>query len=580
MRKIAALLLALFAFLAAIPPASAEERILGFDSDLRIQADGSLMVTETIRVRAEGVNIRRGIYRDFPTRYRDRFGNSVKVTFELLGVERDGRAEPSFTERLGNGVRVNTGNDSFLPTPAEFTFTIRYRTTRQLGFFADHDELYWNVTGLGWSFPIDEVHARVSLPASIASSEIALDGFTGRFGARGKDYQASSEEPGTAGFQTTRTLGPREGLTIAVGFPKGVIAAPTAGTRLGWFLRDNRGVFVALASLILLFLFYMRRWNRFGIDPPAGTIFPRYQPPEGFAPGELRMLRRMSADQLCFSADVVDMGVRGFLEIFQGAGSDGWLLARKPHASLDLLATSQRALATALFKDGDEISLKNTEATRVSGAIAAHAAEMSKRLKPGYFRSNARTVLTGVLWSVLAGVVSLLLSGGNGMPALIVIALLVVVMHFVFAYLMKAPTAEGRKLLDEIEGLRMYLGVAERAELKSVTGPGHPPMLDAKRYEVLLPFAMALEVEQAWTGKFTEAVGSAAAQQASPDWYHGSSLTSPMNFTSIGNSLGSALTQQISAASSPPGSSSGFSSGGGGGGFSGGGSGGGGGGGR
>ncbi len=158
-------------------------------------------------------------------------------------------------------------------------------------------------------------------------------------------------------------------------------------------MRDNRGVLVALIGLILLFLFYLRRWKRFGIDPPSGPIFPRYQPPEGFAPGELRMLRRMGNDQLCFSADVVDMGVRGFLQIHQGTGSDKWRLVREPHASLDVLSASQRALATALFRDGNEIVLKNTEATRVSGAMAAHAAQMSKRLKPRYFQSHGGTVL-------------------------------------------------------------------------------------------------------------------------------------------------------------------------------------------
>ncbi len=153
MRKSIPLLGALFALLAVMSPAIADERILGFDSDMHIQADGSLLVAESIRVRAEGQSIRRGIYRDFPTRYTDRYGNRVQVAFELLGVERDGRSEPNFTERVGNGLRINTGNDDFLPTPGEFTFTIHYRVTRELGFFPDHDELYWNVNGLGWKFP-------------------------------------------------------------------------------------------------------------------------------------------------------------------------------------------------------------------------------------------------------------------------------------------------------------------------------------------------------------------------------------------------------------------------------------------
>ena len=65
-------------------PVLAEERILSYDSDIDIRADGSLDVTERITVRAEGQQIRRGIYRDFPTRYKDRFGNRVVVDFEVL----------------------------------------------------------------------------------------------------------------------------------------------------------------------------------------------------------------------------------------------------------------------------------------------------------------------------------------------------------------------------------------------------------------------------------------------------------------------------------------------------------------
>ena len=205
---------------------------------------------------------------------------------------------------------------------------------------------------------------------------------------------------------------------------------------------------------------------------------------------------------------------------------------------------------------------------------------MRRRCQSGssrsFFKSNGRTVFVGVMLSLLVGLVAALVSGGNGIPALVVLGALALAMHILFAWLLKAPTSEGRKLLDEIEGLRMYLSVAERDELKSLDGPDKAPTLDAKRYEALLPYAMALGVEEAWTRKFTAAVGVASAQQTSPGWYYGTGRPGSMGLASIGNSLGSALTQQISASATPPGSSSG----GGGGGFSGGGGGGGGGGGR
>jgi hypothetical protein len=61
--------------------AVADERILEFHSDILVMPDGWIDVTETIKVRAEGNRIRRGIYRDFPTEYRDKYGTSSASTY-------------------------------------------------------------------------------------------------------------------------------------------------------------------------------------------------------------------------------------------------------------------------------------------------------------------------------------------------------------------------------------------------------------------------------------------------------------------------------------------------------------------
>ncbi|MCX7032679.1 MAG: DUF2207 domain-containing protein [Arenimonas sp.] len=571
--------IAALAWLALLSPVAAQERIISYDSELKVNADGSLDVVETIRVRAEGNQIRRGIYRDFPTRYRDQYGNRMVVDFELRGVERDGRPEPYFTEAMPNGVRINTGNDDFLPVPSDITYTLRYHTTRQLGFFDEHDEIYWNVTGLGWAFPIDQAQARVQLPGAVPRVHMRLDGYTGYDGEKGTAFESAAPADGVATFRTTAPLVPQQGLTIVVGFPKGLVTPPTRPQRWAWFLRDNGGVLVALGGLLALVAFYAWRWHRHGRDPQAGPVFPRYAPPEGFTPGELRMLRRMGHDHLCFASDVVDMAVHGCLEIHEGgsAKADGWRLVRVPGGDAARLGESQRALSAKLFAAGDQIVLKNTEASRVSGAIMAQAVAMSKKLKPRYFIGNGGSLLVGFLFSVAVAAVALAVSGGAGVLALVVLAVLGLAAHITFAFLLKAPTTEGRKLLDAIEGLRLYLGVAERDELRSIKGPageGAEPALDARRYEALLPYAMALEVEAAWTGKFVRAVGEAAAREASPTWYHGRSPVGTLGLASMGSSLGTALTREISSSSTPPGSSSG----GGGGGSSGGGGGGGGGG--
>lgn len=576
MRRLRWLLLPL-AWLCVAPSALAEERILAYHSDIQVLPDGGLEVAETITVRAEGHSIRRGIFRDFPTRYRTRSGNRVVVAFEPIEVLRDGRPEPWFTERLYNGVRLNTGNDDFLRVPAEYTYTLRYRTTRQLGHFDAHDELYWNVNGLGWDFSIDRLSAEVRLPAAVPAGELAAEAYTGPEGATGRDYTVEVF-PGGARFAASRPMGGREGMTIVLGFPKGLVPVPTFAQRIGWLLHDNRGVLVALAGLVLLLLFYLYQWNRRGRDPAPGSIFPIYDPPEGESPGGVRFLRRMGYDSRCFAADLIDMGVRGYLRIERDKGllKDEWTLHRVPGANVAMLSPSQRAIAAKLFGKGESIVLRNTNASQIGGARTDQMTALAKRYSPRYFIGNGWVVFLGVLFSAITLFFAFAIAQGDGVVLIVVLAVLSVVAHAVFGHLMKAPTAEGRRLLDRIDGLRMYLGVAERDELRAVAGPGEAPSLDAARYEALLPYAVALDVEEAWTRKFTVAVGAAAATAAAAGlgWYSGRGGVSDIG--RLSRDLGSTLSSTISSSSSPPGSSSG----GGGGGSSGGGGGGGGGGGR
>ena len=84
-------------------------------------ADSSLDVVETIRVRAEGIQINHGIYRDFPTRYQ-REGRTIRVGFEVQGVTRNGQNEPYATERIDNGVRVRIGDADIIVPPGEHTY--------------------------------------------------------------------------------------------------------------------------------------------------------------------------------------------------------------------------------------------------------------------------------------------------------------------------------------------------------------------------------------------------------------------------------------------------------------------------
>ncbi|MEJ2622176.1 MAG: DUF2207 domain-containing protein [Candidatus Thiodiazotropha sp.] len=225
------LLILLLGFMALSTQAA--EHILDFYSDITIRGDGAMEVVEAIKVRAEGGLIKRGIYRDFPTDYRDANGHRYRVDFEVMQILRDGQPENYRIESLRNGVRLYIGRADHYLEPGEYSYAITYRTNRQLGFFADHDELYWNVTGNGWEFAIQKVGATVHLPTGGDPYRITAEAYTGPTGAKGDHYHAEMLPQG-AFFETTRALKIGEGLTIVVTWPKGVVHEPTVEERLAW----------------------------------------------------------------------------------------------------------------------------------------------------------------------------------------------------------------------------------------------------------------------------------------------------------------------------------------------------------
>jgi Predicted membrane protein (DUF2207) len=190
----------------------------------------------------------------------------------VTSVTRDGASEAWTTEGMTNGVRVRIGRAEATLSTGPHDYVIHYRTTRQIGFFADYDELYWNATGNGWTFAIDAAEARITLPQAVPFRQSAF--YTGPQGARGQDAAIVEQQPGHIVFRTTRPLPPGSGLTVAAAWAKGVVAEPTASQETGWWLQDHLPGVVAGAGLAAVLAFYAFAWVRFGRDPPRGTIIP------------------------------------------------------------------------------------------------------------------------------------------------------------------------------------------------------------------------------------------------------------------------------------------------------------------
>lgn len=614
------------------------ERIISFDSEITINNDASMVINERIRVYATGNKIKRGIYRDFPTRYKDQYGNNVIIKFEVIEVSRDGNSEDYHTENLSNGIRLYCGKSDFYLPEGEYSYSIKYKTDRQIGYFENFYELYWNVTGNGWELLIEKVSATVNLPVPVSRDDLKLFGYTGNFGFKGSDYKYEIISSDKIFFQTTSMLNPGEGLTIVVQFPKGLVYEPNQTDKINYLIQDNLHIVFGSIGIFVLIFYYLLIWWRVGKDPAKGMIIPLYEPPLNLSPAAVRFISQMGYDNKSFTTTIVSLAVKGYLKIEED--DKDYILVRS--ASNKPLNHDESSVLSLLKFSGDNarkiLELDQKNHTILQEAIKALKKSLKNSYEKQYFYTNRKyffiglaisfiILLTSILgssgeqifilvwitfWSI--GVSALIFSVFNAWkgvsnkrrgkttatgsalfltafsipfilgeiagfyflsqvssPLMIIVIALIALVNIIFYHLLKAPTLLGRKIMDKIDGFKMYLETAEKDRLYSMTEPDKTPEL----FEAFLPYALALGVENKWAEKFSDILSNIGENSSvyKPDWYSGPTWSN-LGVSGFASTLSGNFSSSISSSSAAPGSSSG----GGGGGSSGGGGGGGGGG--
>jgi uncharacterized membrane protein YgcG len=561
-----AALLALLALVLA-EPAFAREEITMFDAHVLVERDGDIVVTETISVTAEGVQIRRGVFRDLP-RYFERDDATSAYDYRVLGVERDGRPEPYEVSTDANAYRIRIGDPEVLLEQGPHSFLIRYEVKNQVRYFEDYDEVYWNATGNYWAFPILRVRAIIELPPGAVIT--GARGYTGALGQAGTAY-AHRQRDTLHSFITTRPLQPREGLTIAVGFEKGLVDPPSAGDRAAlWW--DRYGALVILAAgLGGLLVFLFNAFNKVGRDPQKGPVFPRYEPPVGYSPAAVHHIYyRAVAGHRALIATLMHLAVRDRLTIEAPDKKTIVLTRRTEGAGATAAPPEDVALENAIFSTGRTKTLGGKYDASFTSAYTTFNAALGRRYGASYFRWNIGYTITAILITLaIIAIAATQVTQWTSWHRLGVFVL--VVMNGAFLYFMPSPTQKGQAVRTEIEGFRLYMEKAEKLQLNAVdVGLEQPPPMTVERYERFLPYAVALGVEKPWTEHFERLIPEEAARYR-PNWTTSSSsrpigaLTGALVST-MSSGVSSALPQSSSSSGSGGGGSSGGGGGGGGGG--------------
>lgn len=556
--------------------------INAFDSEIEILSNGQVNIVETINVDFGSLQ-KHGIFRDIPFAYTASDGAKTYTEVVVTRV-RDGAGQvPYEVFTTGDFVRVKIGDPDKTIT-GEQSYRIEYTATGVLRSFDSHDELFWNVTGSNWPVPISEVSASVTLPSE------AITKITCFQGTLGSNEACTSKKLNdkVATFFSKGSLGPKEGLTVVVGYTSGLVPITTVAPPENPFdnLFSLQSIAISLVTIAaggaLVFFLWWRRgrdyWvkQRFADDPnakheirPVGaheTVVVEYTPPENLRPAEVGTLIDEKAHTADVTATIIDLATRGFLKIKELEKK--WLFGSvdyeltKIQKDTNSLVDYERELLDRIFDEGDKVKLSDLK-TKFYKDLKKVKEELYKEMiNKKFFYENPESVrrkymFFGLGVGIFGGV---LLFIGMFLPIILLIPFAVSVgltgvMLLIFSNFMPRKTAHGREMFRRIKGYELFVSKAEKYRQQ---------FFERKNlFNEVLPYAIVFGA----TEKFAKAFKDIGIEPRQPSWYTG---TRPFNAAVFGVSMASFSNSLGSAMAATPGGS-GFSGGGAGGGFGGGG---------
>ncbi|MGN0024568.1 MAG: DUF2207 domain-containing protein [Candidatus Avelusimicrobium sp.] len=563
----------------------ATEEIEQLSSSAVVKEDASVLVTETIAVRANGDKIRRGIFRTLPYK-----GVS---DYEIVSVSRDGKEEPYTVKKSSSEKTVYIGDAGRILPPGRYVYELSYTVKGAVRFQKDFDEFYWNVTGNDWQFPIQSASFRLSLPQGAAVVPGGVSLYTGAAGEKGRHARQVRE----LFFETTRPLLAYEGFTVSVAWNKGVIK------ELSFFDKHRWEILWGILAWGLVAAYYIYIGRRVGKEPKS-RVLRRFEPPEGLSPAQVHYFCCRTWSNSTLSVVFMSLVQKGFVRVVKTKNGH-FQLERTAAETSGFLSPEECACLNALFEKRQKVPVINSESAVFQAASSAVGSALKKWSGERFFVRGVRLrhlpsffVLLVLFWilanspvvffvAIVFGMfacallncifkssLSALIGFGGVMLWLLgalktVLILGTLVPGEWLGRRLAVHTPLGRQKMDEIEGFKEYLEVAETNRVFASN-----PTDSARIYCNYLPYAVALGVQNKWWNAFESALGEAAAKQ----------VLELQGYSVMAAGELSALASAISLASVPPSSNSSSSnssfsrSGFGGGGCSGGGSGGGGGG--
>lgn len=553
--------------------------IENLDSQINLLENGKVSVKETINVDYK-LSPHHGIFRDLVYKKDSTDNKKHYISYEIGQVLLDGSPEQYSTSYQSEFFEIKIGNPSKTLT-GKHTYQINYLAAGIIGSFSDHDELYWNVTGNYWTIPILSSKASVTLPKDGIINITCYQGVL----ASTNPCTPSLEGKSIATFQSTRTLNSAEGMSLVVGFTKGLVPILEGNAPPAFNLDIIDVLIFSLICLITFFVVFYLWWEkgrdnwfkrRYIDDPnttdevkPIGghdTIVVEYDPPEKLRPGEMGQILFEDLRPVALTATLVDLAVRGYLQIKEE--EKGLILKTKDYTFIkqnkdwgDVLPY-EKSLLEGIFANLDFVSLSDLKKTLYQATKEVKDKINQEMVDKKYFKENPGKVKSryggiGATLFIIPFIAFSVSSLQNIFQHEIAVLLAMVVsgaIFVVFGLFMSARTAAGHEMKNRILGYKLFISTAEKYRQQFFERQN--------MFNEILPYAILFGV----TEKFTKAFSDLGMKPPQTNWYVGAAAFNAATFSNSMSAFAGSFNSSMSSTSGFSGGGAGGGGGGGGGG--------------
>ncbi len=540
--------------------------IKNFDSQIVVNKNSSLDITETITADCGTGIDKHGIFRILPTQL-DIAGKKVQTPVQLLSIanEKGQGYQYSTTKNSANGTVTWKIGDAKTSVHGVNVYIIHYRVKNAIRFANQNfDELYWNLNGNFWDLQIDKFHATIKFPEEITQQNATVDYYTGSTGSKENSLAAYKwNASNVLEFDSTKTLFQKQGITASIIFPKNILTAYVPNF---W---ESYGEYFFFLIPVFVFVIVFSLWRKYGKDPVVNkTIIAQYEIPENLSPIEAGMLMKGGGYNKSFiTAEIIWLASRGLITIkeienkilFFSSKDYELIRNRKPEIEA-LLNDPQKLILESVFSGLDSVLISNLKEYFYTKIKSIWKVGKNNLQNKGLIMITGINICVGLyvlsMFSFAFAIIAL-----NNYTFLGVNLLLSGLIMLIFGVFMPQKTVRGAELDWQIKGFKLFMETVDKDRAAFYE--------KENIFEKCLPYAILFGMTKLWIKKIQEIYGSEYFTNYTPLWYVGN-LTS-FNADSFASTINDLSSDISSSTSAPSGSGGAGSSGGGGGGGGGGG---------